>query len=324
MPKGFAAWPPWAARVIIARLGALLTLALPAATAHASEFWGAALAIPRAESNFEVAMRAADTYAERAASFAMRNPRSAHRLAREAVESYERAIAVDPERAEPHYRAAEVLYAHFIRDSDAPDREVCERAIEHWRRFEKLAPLDTRVLDLLIRRSLTHTKLIDHHHLEHALADYRALLGLLDGRSTDPEAMATWLSNKAEILMMLGRLDDSIELYVRSLALQDRALYGYGMAVALDRDGQGVKAREVMRAYAASDELRDLSRSGVFFVPDGEIHYYLGLGHDAIGDSERAIHHFERYLASDAHPQFRARAADNVSALERRLREEGR
>jgi tetratricopeptide (TPR) repeat protein len=294
-------------------------VALPA-SAPASEFWEPALGSAEGETNVAAAMREGDRLAEEAARHSMRSPRRARRLALEAAEAYERAIAADPAHAVAYYRAAEVIYAHFVRSDDAPERELTERAISHWRRFVKLEPLDPRVLDVLNRRSLTHTKLVDREHLENALEDYRDLLALLDGRSTTPEGMATWLSNKAEILMMLGRLNESIPLYERSLAYQDRALYAYGLAVALDRDGQTAKAREVMRGYAATDELRDLTRPGVFFVPDGEIDYYLGLGHDALGNHERALGHFERFVASGAHPQFQDRAREHVQALRRAIR----
>jgi tetratricopeptide (TPR) repeat protein len=303
------------AALALAALGAVAA-PLPA---WASGFWHELATAAEGAHNLEVAMREADSLAEQAARASMRSPRRAQRLALEAVAAYERAIAADPDHAVAYYRAAEVIYAHFVRSDDAPDRELTQRAIAHWRRFVKLEPLDPRVLDVLIRRSLTHTKLVDFENLEQALEDYRDLLDLLDGRSSSHEAMATWLSNKAEILMMLGRVRESIELYERSLTYQDRALYGYGLAVALDRDGQRHKAREVMRGYATTDELRDLTRPGVFFVPDGEIEYYLGLGHDALGNSEQALRHFERYLASGAHPQFQERAHANVRALRRAI-----
>ena len=268
-------------------------------------------------------MRAADRYAEHAAEHARRNPRRAQRLARDAVEAYERAIGVAPDRHEPHYRAAEVLYAHFIRNETAPDSEVARRAIDHWRRFEALEPLDPRVRDMLFRRSLTHTKITDRENLKRAVEDYRRLLRLIES-SSSPDAMGTWLSNKAEILMMLGDTTDAIELYVRSLEYGDRPLYAYGLAVALDRDGQGVRAREVMRAYAESDELRELTHPDVFFVPEGEIHYYLGLGRRALGEPDRARHHFQRYLASGAHPHFHDRARENLRELDEAAAERGR
>lgn len=302
-------------------IAALVALAAPSASAEEEAFWRAAMTTGPGD-NFAVAMRAADGYAERAAS--LHSPRRSARLARRAVEAYERAIEIDPARAEPHYRAAEVLYAHFIRDESPPDPEICERAITHWHRFEELQPLDSRRPHLLRRRALTHTKLADEEHFEQAARDYGALLELIDASSVDPQALATWISNKAEILMMLGELDESIELYARSLDIHDRALYGYGMAVALDRDGQGVKAREVIRAYSPRDSLRDLHRPGVFFVPEGEIHYYLGLGHDALGNAKKALDHFERYLDSGAHPQFHERAREHVRTLERKLQGESR
>jgi tetratricopeptide (TPR) repeat protein len=169
-----------------------------------------------------------------------------------------------------------------------------------------------------VRRSLTYTKLATDDSLRLAIDDYEKLLQMVDSQSVDGRSLATWLSNEAEIQMMLGDLDDAIATYTRALDSQDRALYGYGLAVALDRDGQGVKAREVMRSYAAIDQLRDLTEPEVFFVPAGEIHYYLALGHESLGHVAKAIAHYQKFIASGAHPQFAPRARANIRALRHR------
>ena len=69
----------------------------------------------------------------------------------------------------------------------------------------------------------------------------------------------------------------------------------YGLAVALDREGQTVAAREMMRAALAHDPaaavLKAASQAGpggdLFFVPDGDVFYYLGLAAEAEGRGRR-------------------------------------
>ena len=67
-------------------------------------------------------------------------------LALRAVAAYERAAAARPDEAEPHYRAAEVLHAHFLESpstSSEPvlrDRELPERALAHWQALPSARP----------------------------------------------------------------------------------------------------------------------------------------------------------------------------------------
>lgn len=240
-------------------------------------------------------------------------------LALRAVSVYERAAEVRPDAAEPHYRAAEVLRAHFL---DAPpepvleDRELAERALAHWRAFEERAPLDPRVTDTLFDRALVRTRLATEADFERAIAHYQTLLARSDLRSLPGEQVATWLGNLAETYMMVGRLDHAIEMYRRSLEYRAEPACGYGLAVALDRDGQTALAREVMASYAATDELRDLRRGTVFFVPEGEVDYYLALGYEALGKPAQAAEHYRRFLASGAHPRYQPRARENLRRVE--------
>ena len=102
--------------------------------------------------------------------------------------------------------------------------------------------------------------------------------------------------------MAAGRLPDAEARYrdaisaASDLGVGDRrerahelALAYYGLAVALDRDEQPVAARETMLRALAHDPtaavLRLASTSGgdLFFVPDGDVFYYLGLAAEAEG-----------------------------------------
>jgi tetratricopeptide (TPR) repeat protein len=245
-------------------------------------------------------------------------------LALRAVAAYERAAAARPDAAEPHYRAAAVLHAHFLESASTSepvlrDREVAERALAHWQAFAERAPLDPRVTGTLFDRALVRTRLATEPDFEQAITCYEMLVERSDLRSMSAEQVATWLANLAETYMMVGRLADAIESYQRALEYRADFTYGYGLAVALDRDGQTALAREVMLSYAATDRMRDLHRGEVFFVPDGEIEYYLALGHEALEDFDQAATHYRRFIASGAHPRYQARAAENLRRVEQAM-----
>ena len=61
----------------------------------------------------------------------------------------------------------------------------------------------------------------------------------------------------------------------------------------------------------------------VFFVPRGEVFYYLAMLNESIGNLDKAIRHYERFIASGAHKQFHARARENIAAL-KKLRASGK
>ncbi len=238
-----------------------------------------------------------------------------------AVHEYELAAEADPSQGEPHYRAAELIYAYWVAEQTAPDPDITRRAIEHWRAFERLSPRDPRLDWALFRRSIAYTKLGGEENLRAAVADYEAQLRLTDESTPDAALNAALvLSNAAELYMAVGELDESITLYLRALELNDRALYGYGLALALDRDGQGVKAREVMRNYALSDKLKQLTEDHVFFIPEGEIHAYLALGYDALGDVAKAIENYQAYLRFQPASRYSKRATARLAELRERPR----
>ncbi|ACY14970.1 hypothetical protein [Haliangium ochraceum] len=244
------------------------------------------------------------------------------RIALNAVASYEAAAERRPGEGEPHYRAAEVLRAHFL-SLDSPgrsdpvirDRALAERALAHWSAFEDLEPLDPRVTATLFERALVRTRLATEDDFQHAIRHYELLLQRSDLSALGGDAAATWLSNLAETYMMVGRLSEAIAMYKRSLAYGSQPSYGYGLAVALDRDGQYHLAREVMQAYAATDNMRDLRRGSVFFVPAGELDYYLALGYEALGEFAKASEHYQRFIASGAHPRYHAQARANIERI---------
>jgi len=128
--------------------------------------------------------------------------------------------------------------------------------------------------------------------------------------TADPAVYA----NFAEVLMAAGRLSDAEARYrdaisaAGDLGAGDRrerahelALAYYGLAVALDRDEQPLAAREAMLRALTNDptaamlKVASTSGSDVFFVPDGEVLYYVGLAAEVEGrdgDAEAAFREF--------------------------------
>lgn len=309
-------------------LAALAGVFLLSGTAVAGNTWSTGPTLVDKPTQYVEAMVEADRYAVAAAERSRINRRlQAWRFARMAVASYEKAARAKPDRAEPHLRAAVVIYFHwFYLDAESCRRKtrLCLKAINHWHAFEKKAPLDPRINDYLFQRALLYTTLEKKRYLKKAVVDYERLINSTQFPSLGSDR-ATTLGNLAEIYMMLGDLDKAIPMYMRAIAVGNDALHAYGLAVALDRDGRGAKARQVMRKFGETDidrstgALRSLSRTGVFFVPDGEVHYYHALGYEALGQPAMAIVHYQKYLRSGAHPQFAQRAKENLKRLRKQV-----
>ena len=76
-----------------------------------------------------------------------------------------------------------------------------------------------------------------------------------------------------------------------------------GLAVALDRDGQTRAAREMMQRALALDSTTSvlavaaLPNSDLFFVPLGDVYYYVGLARSVAGRREEATDAFREFLA---------------------------
>jgi Tetratricopeptide repeat len=122
-------------------------------------------------------------------------------------------------------------------------------------------------------------------------------------------------TNLAEVLMADGRLPEAEARYREAIAVatasasgdpraltQDLALASYGLAVALDRDDQPIAAREMMGRALALDpptavlKVATLPNGDLFFVPDGEVFYYLGLAAAVAGRRADAVEAFRQFL----------------------------
>jgi tetratricopeptide (TPR) repeat protein len=195
------------------------------------------------------------------------------------------------------------------------DREGAERTLAHWTAFERLAPLDPRVRNTLFSRALLHTKLATEADFWHAIGYYEKLLSRSDLDTSLSENVATWLGNLAETYMMVGELEKAVATYGRALEFQNRALYAFGLGVALDRLGHGAKARELVGNYATNGGIDALIADNIFFVPYGELYYYQALAYEALGEYDTAIVKYRQFIASGAHPRYQPRAVENLQRV---------
>jgi len=127
------------------------------------------------------------------------------------------------------------------------------------------------------------------------------------------EADAAAHANAAEILMALGRLDEAEARYREAIRLDTstgrrESAHGltfstYGLAVVLDRAGRAGPAREMMARAIVLDprlgKLRAAEQPGgdVFFLPEGDVFYYLGLASEVAGRVDDAEAAFQEFLA---------------------------
>lgn len=257
-----------------------------------------------------------------------------------AVEAYRGAAKLKPASAEPWFRIASVIDAFWITGCDPADPLSDGRSpatcgatavnrvakarelLEAWETFEALSPLDPRVNQILYRRAITRTKLLAtpgaqlEPLLRAVVKDYQALLDRKDGLSLVSDEGI--VGNLAETYLMLGDTERAIELYLEALRLGGGVSTTYGLAVALDRDGRGSSALNVIRSQgvegaAQFERLYDVN--AIFFVPDGEIEYYFALAAEAFGNVNGAIQHWRRFIQSGAHPQYQARAKEHLDRL---------
>jgi tetratricopeptide (TPR) repeat protein len=148
------------------------------------------------------------------------------------------------------------------------------------------------------------------------------------------DADATTRANAAELLMAEGRLAEAEERYREAIRLESAAptaarietphalvLATYGLAVVLDREGQPEAAREMMaRALLLDPRHGTLTAAeqpdaDVFFVPDGDVYYYIGLAAEVAGDADEGAAAFQEFLRRRPRAPSAARARAHLEAL---------
>jgi len=315
-----------------------LLLVFVAAGAHAN-VWESALAHGKpdpAQEKYEAELRKGDEFALLANTQATGARREVQNQVAAAVAAYKAAAAAKPKEGEPWFRLGTLINSFYL-DCDRHglpikmgplcnnagfDPKRAEEVIEYWNQFEARAPDDPRLgvemrasTQILFDRAILHTKLATRAHLEAAARDYEKILARHD-RSQD--SFEQVLGNLAETYMMLGRMDESLDLYrelLRSAA--DTSTY-YGYAVALDRDEHPAQAIEIIRSQGRSQREafhNNVDQGLTFFVPEGEKYYYYALSDEAFGDDELAIENWRAFIASGAHPEFQKRAKAHLDSL---------
>jgi tetratricopeptide (TPR) repeat protein len=221
--------------------------------------------------------------------------------------------------AEPDDFRALVLLADIESRAARPDlaRAALERACPH-------APHGLDATACWFRVGVERSRA---GRLADALAAYERLLGPGD------VADAALLSNAAEVLMALGRLPEAEERYREAIRADTPTSSGrierplslvystYGLAVVLDRAGCTAAARETMARALALDprlaRLRAAERADadVFFVPDGDVYYYLGLAAEVAGHVDDAEAAFQEFLGRLPRSRWAARARAHLEGL---------
>jgi TonB family protein len=236
-------------------------------------------------------------------------PHLRRRALEEALAAFREATRHGPSDAEGYLWEGRALYG-LDRWRDAISAFIKARRLR-----PELAEDFTVAFDL----SIAYTKIGAY---EEAVAEHDRADRLL-GAAHEPESTlrirrATVLANAAEALMALGRLEEAVQRYQEALALEPRyVLATWGLAVAYDRDDQVGKAKEaVARSLAGDPSMQRLSDEGVFFIPTGDVHYYLALGHESRGDRAAARREWEAFVTTLPRSPWVSRAREHQAELE--------
>ena len=242
---------------------------------------------------------------------------------------YRTAIALAPDLAEAYYHLGSALTSilsdckfvsanpasrGWCRSSFGLEKTLAREAVNAELTFIRLAPRDPRSEQCLESTATMLTKITGTQELRQAIAVYREILE----RQDPVHASSVTLPNLAEIYMMLGDLEPAIATYSQAVVGGADASAILGLAVALDRAGQGQQARHLVRAIGTESLTRwqdQIDDGRVYYVPNGEVHYYLALLNDAQGNPLIAAQEYEQFIVSGAHPQYAGRAKQNKANL---------
>jgi tetratricopeptide (TPR) repeat protein len=246
-------------------------------------------------------------------------------LADRALAGAEKLAAKRPTDPKPPLLAAQALSMGIPGHPERCRPGMCERAVE---RLQKARTLDRQGLHAEAISSELGIALSRLGRHEAALAEYeRALtetaLARRPERLVNAYGRSILMANSAESLMALGRLEPAITRYRESAALVplgslEWQLASWGLGVALDRDGQIERSREVIgRVLERDPTMAHLADSLVFFEPPGDKFYYKGLGHEIAGDSALALENFRQFLVELPSSRHAARTRAHIEQLSR-------
>jgi len=129
-------------------------------------------------------------------------------------------------------------------------------------------------------------------------------------------------SNCAESLMALGKLRRAVGMYRKSISLrpQSNNAAWWGLMIAHDRLGQTAASQQARQhALTLDPNLRGLVGSGTFFVPPGDVHYYLALAYEGQGRIRDAVDQWSRYLRARPRSRWKKRVQLHQARLGRVL-----
>ncbi len=264
---------------------------------------------------YKLLMDKGDSLILAASRYWVRDRRRSIQFATLAKDAYLLAVKADPTAADPHYKIATLTLAYFSY-RPAPPSKYLKQQVLHCNLFEKKSPFDSRLSSVYFWRAIALTKLADKASLTAAIIDYDKELATYDlSNPLVRSDSANVIGNRAEVLMMLGRLRESISGYELAIDYGNDTVHGYGLAVALDRNGQYTRARQVVTQFARHDASNALSNSGTFFVPAGERYYYIALREEGRGNPVAAIAAYQTYLRLVPTSPWTTQAQSNIKIL---------
>ena len=271
----------------------------------------------------------------------------ARQAAKQAIRFYDMALELHPDDGNLHFRCGHLTYTYLYEyyETNGPVSlrdKAGAHAVAHWDAFERISPDDPRRTGFVreghvssdrrgwadwaqdifepqtyqFARSIYYTKRGGTQAYEKAIEDYDYLLEAAPRNDATARWIAQLLTNSAEIHMAIGNVEEAIDRYRQGLEYSNEALYMFGLAVALDRAGEKQSALEQMRDAIDSDpKLEALGRSGVFFIPKGDVQYYFGLANEAQGKSTEALLHFRAYVDQVKDARFEEHAREHIDRL---------
>ncbi len=241
-----------------------------------------------------------------------------------------RGIALCTEAAQklPGDPRPSLLLSQILSNTDPAHPEhctpgYCERALIA---LQKAEHDDTR--GIFAERIASERGIVDSRmgNFAAAVGDYDRALGYIESDRSPASLDDTWgqsvlWGNAAESEMALGHLSEAIRRYRRSLGTAEYgslewALGRWGLAVALDRDGQHAAASEGLKEALARDPtMEQLEDEGVFFEPAGDKLYYQALGYLVLGQEDDARSAWRRYLDVLPDARYAKAARAHLAAL---------
>lgn len=246
------------------------------------------------------------------------------------IERIERVQRLAPRDPEISFFLA---YANgHLADAESTNQEARNEALRWLLTTRSVAPT-YEPESVAFEFGIAYTRL---RRFSEAIAEYRrALAETLDERDT-----MTIEANLAEVLMLSGDLEQAVTHYREAARLAplrgvSAALALWGLAIALDRAGNALEAREIAwKAYDLGGNSFDpLTDDGVFFEPACELFYYQALGHEARatygGENERqaaresALESWTQFITEAAPDNpFRERAITHAHEIERQIQDD--